>query len=139
MSYQGRPWLPMAARGCPWLPLPAPGCPGLPLAAPGCPWLPLATPGCPWLPLAAPGGPWLPLAAPGCPSSDNQQGSGQPILHSNRHMNRYTTHSVVGPSPGYFFDFSFFQKMSILGPTSKSDGVKNGTKIRQVVPQISNF
>ncbi len=32
----------------------------------------------------------------------------------------------------------FFQKWSILGPPSKSDGVKNGTKIRQVVPQISN-
>jgi hypothetical protein len=35
--------------------------------------------------------------------------------------------------------FDLFQKLSILGPRSKSDGVKNGTKIRQVVPQISHF
>ena len=39
----------------------------------------------------------------------------------------------------FFFFWIFVQKQSILGPPSKSDGVKNGTKIRQVVPQISNF
>jgi hypothetical protein len=38
-----------------------------------------------------------------------------------------------GPPFSHFFDF--FQKWSIGGPPSKSDGVQNGTKIRQVVPK----
>jgi hypothetical protein len=41
--------------------------------------------------------------------------------------------------PFSHFCSDVFQKRSIWGPPSKSDGVKNGTKINQVAPQISSF
>ena len=42
---------------------------------------------------------------------------------------------LLGHPFSHFF-FDFFQKWSIWGPPSKSDGVKNGTKISQVTRKI---
>jgi hypothetical protein len=44
----------------------------------------------------------------------------------------------LGRPFSHFFQM-FFKNGGSGDPHSKSDGIKNGTKINQVVPQISNF
>ena len=57
----------------------------------------------------------------------------------NSMTNRYTNHVLfkpfLGPPFSHFF-LIFVQKRSIWGPPWKSNGVKNGTKIRQVARKI---